>query len=108
MMKNGVMLINTSRGASIDTKAAINALREGKLGYLGIDVYEQEEKLFFHNLSEEVIQDDVIMRLMGFPNVLITSHQGFFTDEALTEIAQTTLQNIGDFEAGNELLNSVI
>jgi D-lactate dehydrogenase len=108
MMKNGAMLINTSRGALIDTKDAIDALRAGKLGYLGIDVYEQEEKLFFHNLSEEVIQDDVIMRLMGFPNVLITSHQGFFTDEALTEIAQTTLQNINDFEAGNELLNSVI
>jgi D-lactate dehydrogenase len=108
MMKPGAMLINTSRGALVDTKAAIDALRAGKLGYLGIDVYEQEEKLFFHNLSEEVIQDDVIMRLMGFPNVLITSHQGFFTEEALTEIAQTTLQNICDFEAGKELLNSVI
>ncbi len=107
-MKNGVMLINTSRGALIDTKAAIDALRAGKLGYLGIDVYEQEEKLFFHNLSEEVIQDDIIMRLMGFPNVLITSHQGFFTEEALSEIARTTLQNIYDFESGKELQNSVV
>ena len=101
------MLINTSRGGLIDTKAAIEHLKSGQLGYLGIDVYEQEEKLFFNNLTGEVIQDDVIMRLMSFPNVLITAHQGFFTDEALTQIAQTTLNNIQDFEMGLPLPNEV-
>lgn len=108
MMKDGVMLINTSRGALTDTQAAIEALKTGRLGYLGIDVYEQEEKLFFHNLSDEIIHDDVIMRLMSFPNVLVTSHQGFFTDEALTQIAQTTLQSINDFEQGKPLLNKIV
>ena len=108
LMKPGVMLINTSRGALIHTPAAIQALKTGHIGYLGIDVYEQEEKLFFHNLSEQIIPDDDIMRLMSFPNVLVTSHQGFFTDEALTQIAQVTLLNIDDFEAGKPLLNKVI
>jgi len=108
MMKQGVMLINTSRGGLINTTAAIEALKTGRLGYLGIDVYEQEEKLFFYDLSEEIIEDDTIMRLMSFPNVLITSHQGFFTDEALIQIAQTTLQNISDFEAGKPLVNKVV
>ncbi|MDF2190964.1 2-hydroxyacid dehydrogenase [Paraflavitalea sp. CAU 1676] len=103
MMKKGVMLINTSRGGLVDTRAAIDALKSGQLGYLGIDVYEQEEKLFFHNLSEVIIEDEVIMRLMSFPNVLVTAHQGFFTEEALTQIAQTTLQSINDFEAGKPL-----
>jgi D-lactate dehydrogenase len=107
MMKNGAMLINTSRGALVDTKAAIEALKTGKLGYLGIDVYEQEEKLFFHNLQEEIIHDDTIMRLMSFPNVLVTAHQGFFTDEALTQIAQTTIQSINDFEQGKPLSNKI-
>jgi D-lactate dehydrogenase len=107
MMKNGVMLINTSRGGLIDTRAAIEALKKGKLGYLGIDVYEQEEKLFFHDLSENLIEDDVIMRLMSFPNVLITSHQGFLTDEALTQIAMITLQNLADFEDGKNLENQL-
>lgn len=106
-MKNGVMLINTSRGGLIDTKAAIEALKKGKLGYLGIDVYEQEEKLFFHDLSENLIEDDVIMRLLSFPNVLITSHQGFLTDEALTQIAMITLQNLADFEDGKKLENRI-
>lgn len=108
MMKRGVMLINTSRGGLMDTRAAIDALKSGRLGYLGIDVYEQEEKLFFHNLSEEIIHDDMIMRLMSFPNVLVTAHQGFFTDEALTQIAQTTLQSISDFEQGKGLVNKVV
>jgi D-lactate dehydrogenase len=90
VMKHGAMLINTSRGGLIDTKAAIEALKEERLGYLGIDVYEQEEKLFFHDHSGSIIDDDVIMRLMSFPNVLITSHQGFLTDEALTQIALVT------------------
>jgi D-lactate dehydrogenase len=107
-MKRGAMLINTSRGALVDTKAAITHLKTGQLGYLGIDVYEQEEQLFFHNHSGEVIQDDIIMRLMSFPNVLITSHQGFFTDEALGQIAQTTLQNISEFEKGLPLTNAVL
>ncbi|NII24564.1 2-hydroxyacid dehydrogenase [Pseudoflavitalea sp. X16] len=107
MMKQGVMLINTSRGGLMDTRAAIDALKSGRLGYLGIDVYEQEEKLFFHNLSEEIIHDDMIMRLMSFPNVLVTAHQGFFTDEALTQIAQTTMQSISDFEQGKPLKNKI-
>ncbi len=107
IMKKGAMLINTSRGALIDTVAAIGALKKGKLGYLGIDVYEQEEKIFFHDLSENIIEDDVIMRLLSFPNVLITSHQGFLTDEALTQIALVTLQNISDFEEGKKLENAV-
>jgi D-lactate dehydrogenase len=107
VMKKGAMLINTSRGALIDTVAAIDALKTGKLGYLGIDVYEQEEKLFFHDLSENIIEDDVIMRLLSFPNVLITSHQGFLTDEALTQIALVTLKNVDDFEQGRKLENKV-
>lgn len=98
LMKKGVMLINTSRGKLIDTEAAISALKEGKLGYLGIDVYEQEESLFFKDLSESIILDDKIMRLMTFPNVLITAHQAYFTDNALTQIAQTTLSNLSAFE----------
>lgn len=106
-MKNGSMLINTSRGGLIDTMSAIAALKKGKLGYLGIDVYEQEEKLFFYDLSENIIEDDVIMRLLSFSNVLITSHQGFLTDEALTKIALVTLQNVSDFEAGKTLQNAV-
>jgi D-lactate dehydrogenase len=107
LMKDGSMLINTSRGGLIDTKAAIDALKKGKLGYLGIDVYEQEEKLFFHDLSENIIEDDLIMRLLSFPNVLITAHQGFLTDEALTQIALITLQNVSDFEQGKILVNIV-
>ena len=101
LMKRGVMLINTSRGKLIDTDAVIDALKEGRIGYLGIDVYEQEEKLFFKDLSEMVILDDKISRLMTFPNVLITAHQAYFTDLVLTQIAQTTIQNLTDFENGN-------
>lgn len=107
MMKQGVMLINTSRGGLVDTRAGIEALKSGRLGYVGVDVYEQEENLFFHNRSEEIIQDEVIMRLMSFPNVLVTAHQGFLTDEALTEIARTTLQSINDFEASKPLLYKI-
>jgi D-lactate dehydrogenase len=100
MMKNGVMLINTSRGKLIDTDAAIDALKKGRLGYLGIDVYEQEENLFFKDLSEMIIPDDKIARLTTFPNVLITAHQAYFTDNALTQIAHTTIGNLSDFEDG--------
>lgn len=99
-MKAGVMLINTSRGALIDTKAILHALKHRQVGYLGIDVYEQETDFFFKDLSEEIITDDTLMRLIGFPNVLITSHQGFFTEEALTEIARITLTNLADYERG--------
>ncbi|KIC96357.1 2-hydroxyacid dehydrogenase [Flavihumibacter solisilvae] len=108
MMKPGSMLINTSRGALINTADVIEALKRHKLGYLGIDVYEQEEKLFFYDRSEELIPDEEILRLMSFPNVLITSHQGFFTNEALTEIARTTLANIALFESGEPLKNKVL
>jgi D-lactate dehydrogenase len=102
MMKKGVMLINTSRGGLIDTKSVIQALKSGQIGYLGIDVYEQEEKLFFRDLSSDIIQDDLIQRLMSFPNVLITAHQAFFTEDALSQISTTTLKNIKDFhEKGN-------
>lgn len=100
-MKTGVMLINTGRGALIDTKAIIQALKSGKLGYLGIDVYEEEENLFFQDLSGAIIQDDVFVRLQTFPNVLITGHQAFFTQEALTNIAEVTLNNISAFAQGS-------
>jgi D-lactate dehydrogenase len=108
MMKAGVMLINTSRGALVNTVDAIGALKTGRIGYLGLDVYEQEETLFFNDLSENIIQDDLILRLLSFPNVLITSHQGFFTEEALSEIARVTLNNVSDFEAGRELKHAVL
>ncbi|OLY90980.1 D-lactate dehydrogenase [Cnuella takakiae] len=100
LMKKGVMIINTSRGALIDTRAVIEALKTCQVGYLGIDVYEQEEKLFFHDHSEDIIEDDIIQRLMGFPNVLVTAHQAFFTREAMDEIAETTLHNIHAILAG--------
>jgi D-lactate dehydrogenase len=106
-MKKGVMLINTSRGALINTKDTIKALKNSKLGYLGIDVYEQEEHLFFQDLSEHIIQDDLIARLITFPNVLITAHQGFFTKEALEQITLTTLKSISEFENGAQLTNEV-
>lgn len=99
-MKRGAMLINTSRGGVIDTPAAIEVLKTGQLGSLGIDVYEEEADLFFKNLSGTIIHDDVFARLLTFPNVLITAHQAFFTTEALAGIYGTTLQNITDFEKG--------
>jgi len=106
-MKDGAMLINTSRGAVINTSDAIEALKSGKLGYMGIDVYEQEENLFYKDLSANIIQDDLILMLMSFPNVLITSHQGFFTKEALDQIAIMTLKNLSDFEDELVLENEV-
>lgn len=105
MMKKGVTLINTSRGGLIDTKAVIKALKASHIAYLGIDVYEQEEKLFFRDLSSDIIQDDLIQRLMSFPNVLITAHQAFFTEDALSQISQTTLKNIKDFHEKGKLEN---
>jgi len=91
-----VMLINTSRGGLVDTKAVIKALKSGKIGYLGLDVYE-EEQVLFSDLSERIINDDVFSRLQTFPNVLITSHQGFLTKQAYIDIANITLQNIDSF-----------
>jgi D-lactate dehydrogenase len=106
-MKSGVMLINTSRGGLIDTKALINGLKSGEIGSAGLDVYEEEEQFFFQDLSGHVLSDDVLIRLMTFPNVVLTSHQGFLTNEALGNIAETTLQNISDFQNGRELKNEV-
>jgi len=106
-MKKGAMLINTGRGALIDTKALIGALKTGQVGAAGLDVYEEEENIFFQDLSEKVLQDDVLARLMTFPNVLITAHQAFLTREALHNIVETTLQNIQDFEKGLPLKNEV-
>ena len=107
-MKKGVMLINTSRGALINTKDVLVALKQGKIGNLGIDVYEQEEKLFFNDLSESIQEDELIARLISFPNVLITAHQGFFTNEALEQIASTTISNILSFQKGLPNGNEVI
>lgn len=100
-MKPGVMLINTGRGALIDHKAIIQALKNKIIGYLGLDVYEEEEHLFFQDLSNTILQDDIFARLQTFPNVIITGHQAFFTKEALTNIAEITLNNITAFEHGN-------
>ncbi len=107
MMKKGLMLINTSRGKLINTADVIESLKERHLGYLGIDVYAEEEKIFFKDLSERIIDDEMISRLNTFPNVLITAHQGFLTNEALEGIAKTTLQNISDYEAGRSTINEV-
>jgi D-lactate dehydrogenase len=106
-MKDGVMLINTSRGALVDTRAVITALKSGKLGALGLDVYEEEEGLFFEDFSGQVIADDVFARLLTFPNVIITGHQGFFTAEALRNIAETTMANVSAFEGGEGELHAV-
>lgn len=101
-MKRGVMLINTSRGALIDTEAVIRALKSGKIGLLGLDVYEEEADLFFEDLSTQVIQDDVFARVLTFPNVLVTAHQAFFTRQAMEAIAHETLANITAFEQGRQ------
>lgn len=99
-MKNGVMLINTSRGALLDTVAVIQALKAGKIGYLGLDVYEEEEQIFFEDRSGLILRDDVFARLLTFPNVIVTGHQAFFTRDAVENIAATTIKNITDFEQG--------
>jgi D-lactate dehydrogenase len=100
LMKPGAMLINTSRGALVDSRALIAALKRRHLGAAGLDVYEEESHIYFKDLSDEIITDDVISRLTTFPNVIITGHQAFFTREALAIIAETTIKNISDFEAG--------
>lgn len=101
-MKKGVTLINTSRGALLHTNHVIESLKSGHIAYLGIDVYEQEEKLFFKDLSASIIEDDTIQRLMSFPNVLVTGHQAFFTEEALQQIAEVTLRNVDQLNKGRE------
>lgn len=106
-MKDGVIIINTSRGKLIDTKALIEGLKKGKIGGAGLDVYEEEEDYFFEDYSSQVLTDDILARLLTFPNVIITSHQAFFTVEALTNIANTTLQNVKDFYEGKPLVNEI-
>ena len=106
-MKHGAMLVNTSRGGIVDTPAVIDGLKSGAIGHLGLDVYEEEADLFFEDKSGEVIGDDVFERLLTFPNVLITGHQGFFTTEALTAIAETTVANIEAFERSGRALHEI-
>ena len=106
-LKPGAMLINTSRGGLIDTEAVIAAIKNGRVGYLGIDVYEMEENLFFEDLSDTIIQDDVFQLLQSFSNVVITAHQAFFTRNALENIAETTLTNIAQFEQGLDCKNKI-
>lgn len=101
------MLINTSRGQLIKTQAVIDGLKSGRIGYLGLDVYEEEADLFFEDLSHRVIQDDAFTRLLTFPNVIITGHQAFFTEDAMSEIARVTMNNIRDFANNAELKNEV-
>jgi D-lactate dehydrogenase len=106
-LKNGVTLINTGRGKLIDTKALINGLKSGKIGAAGLDVYEEESEYFFEDRSAEMIADDVLARLLTFPNVLVTSHQGFFTAEALQNIARTTLNNLREYFENGSLTNEI-
>ena len=106
-MKDGVMIINTGRGKLIDTNALINGLKSKKVGFAGLDVYEEEEEYFFEDMSDFILDDDILARLLSFNNVVVTSHQAFFTKEAMSNIAQTTLENIKDFVDGKVLINEV-
>lgn len=106
-MKKNVVIVNTGRGALVDTQALIDGLKSHIIGGLALDVYEEEEKLFFKDLSQEVISDDVFMRLTTFPNVLITGHQAFFTREALTQIAEITLLNLHEMQQGGTVTNAI-
>ena len=106
-MKPGVMLINTGRGQLIHTEALIDGLKEKKIGAAGLDVYEEEADYFYEDTSDRIMDDDVLARLLSFNNVIVTSHQAFFTREALLEIARVTMQNINEFYAGKELTNRV-
>jgi len=106
-MKRGAMLINTSRGAVVDARAAVAALKSGQLGSLGLDVYEEEADMFFRDLSDTVLHDDVFARLLTFPNVVVTGHQAFFTEQALTEIAETTVANLDRFAAEGQPVHAV-
>ena len=106
-MKRGALLVNTSRGGLVDAEAAIQALKTGQLGGLALDVYEQEAELFFRDLSSTIVTDDVLQRLMAFPNVIVTGHQAFFTREAISTICETTLRSVSEFEAGKPLSNEI-
>ncbi len=106
-MKNGVFIINTSRGKLIDTQSLIDGLKSGKIGAAGLDVYEEETSLFFEDFSDEIIHDDTLSTLISMPNVLVTSHQAFLTREALLGIAETTMKNLDDYFNGKELINQV-
>jgi D-lactate dehydrogenase len=105
--KRGALLVNTSRGGLIDTEAVIEALKSGQLGGVALDVYEQEANLFFRDLSSTIIADDVFQRLLSFPNVIITGHQAFFTQEAIATICETTLRSVSEFAAGQPLSNEI-
>jgi D-lactate dehydrogenase len=107
-MKKGTFVINTGRGALLEAHALIEALKSGHLGGAALDVYEEEDGIFFKDLSDKVLKDDVLARLLTFPNILLTSHQAFFTREAVTKIVQTTLWNISEFEEGKPLVNEVL
>ncbi len=106
-MKSGVMIINTGRGKLISTVDLIAGLKRGKIGAAGLDVYEEETEYFFEDFSGSIMNDDVLARLLTFPNVLITSHQGFFTEEALRSIASTTLENVRLFFDEDKLPNEI-
>jgi D-lactate dehydrogenase len=106
-MKDGVMIINTGRGKLIKTYDLIQALKTGKISAAGLDVYEEESEYFFEDLSNRILTDDILARLLTFNNVIITSHQGFFTKEAMYNIAKTTMDNIKDFVEGKKLVNEV-
>jgi D-lactate dehydrogenase len=105
--KRGALLINTSRGGLIDTEAAIEALKSGQLGGMALDVYEQEADLFFRDLSSTVVSDDMFQRLLSFPNVIVTGHQAFFTEEAITTICETTINSVTEFATGQALSNEI-
>ncbi len=107
MMKKGVFIINTSRGALLDTPAVVEALKDRKVGFLAIDVYEEEASLFFEDRSSDIINDDTFARLLTFPNVIVTGHQAFLTDRALRNIAETTMQSLMEFASGLPCTNSV-
>jgi D-lactate dehydrogenase len=107
LMKANLILINTSRGGLIDTRVLIDCLKTGRIAGAGLDVYEEEENYFFKDLSSQVLDDDTLLRLMTFPNVVLTGHQGFLTVEALGNIAHTTLANVKEFADGNNLTNEV-
>lgn len=106
-MKDGVMIINTGRGKLVNTRHLIEGLVSLKVGYAGLDVYEEESNYFYEDRSDEIMTDDVLARLLSFSNVIVTSHQAFFTNEAMSNIAQTTMNNIADFFAGKNLVNEV-
>lgn len=106
-MRDGVLILNTSRGSLIDSEALTDALKSGKVGGAGLDVYEEESDLFFEDVSDAVLQDDVLARLISMPNVIVTSHQAFLTHEALAAIAKTTLENLQDYFSGGPLPNEI-